>query len=175
MRRVAVAGALVLLVGCGSSTASGIHSAPTELTLTSPDLRGAFAAAMTCDGANQAPHVAWSGTPGGTRGFVLEMTDQDAGNGSFTHWLVYEIPAGANSLGPSLPARAVTGRNDLGGTGYGGPCPPKGSSAHHYTIAVYALDADPGLAAGKSRVEVEDAIQAHVIATGTLEATYQRQ
>jgi hypothetical protein len=52
----------------------------------------------TCDGDDLAPPLAWSDPPEGTRGFALVMDDPDAPNGTFTHWVLYDIPATATGL-----------------------------------------------------------------------------
>lgn len=98
-----------------------------------------------CTGANQSPALAWSGAPEGTQSFVLTLYDPDAPTGSgWWHWVVYnippdatELPAGAGS-GQGLPEGAQQGRTDFGTTGYGGPCPPEGST-HRYVFKLTAL------------------------------------
>ena len=96
----------------------------------------------------------------------------DAPGGTFTHWLVYGLPAGITSLA-AVPAGAAEGVNDFGRPGYGGPCPPRGP-AHHYHLVVLALDTRLGLAAGAARPDLESRIRGHVLATGELVAIYQR-
>ena len=39
----------------------------------------------------------------------------------------------------ALPAGSIQCRNDYGETGYGGPCPPSGTT-HRYLVRVYALN-----------------------------------
>ena len=159
---------------CGGSSSAGVSGVPAQLTVSSPDLSGQFAKQNTCDGASTRPAVLWSGAPAGTAGFAIEMTDPNAPGGSFTHWLVYNLPASATALSGGV-AGAAEGKNDFGRIGYGGPCPPLGDPPHQYTIAVYALDAALNLPPGIDRTKLENAMQPHVVATGTLEATYQRQ
>lgn len=52
----------------------------------------------TCDGANRAPALQWKGAPSGTRSFVLIMDDPDAPGGTFTHWMVFNIPGTVDQL-----------------------------------------------------------------------------
>jgi phosphatidylethanolamine-binding protein (PEBP) family uncharacterized protein len=47
---------------------------------------------FTCDGTDLPPPLAWSDAPEGTRSFALVMEDPDAPRGTFTHWLLYDIP-----------------------------------------------------------------------------------
>ncbi len=76
--------------------------------------------------------------------------DPDAPTGSgFWHWVVYNIPASAESIPAEagdpkkkgLPTGAVQGRTDYGIAGYGGPCPPPGKP-HHYYFRLFALKVD---------------------------------
>jgi Raf kinase inhibitor-like YbhB/YbcL family protein len=127
---------------------SGIPKSAAKFTVHSPDIRdgGAFPAAdfanvFGCTGTNHQPRLAWSGAPAGTRSYAVTMYDPDAPTGSgFWHWLEWDIPASASTLGSTPPAGAVAGVNDGGITGYVGPCPPVGDIAHHFQITVYALD-----------------------------------
>jgi Raf kinase inhibitor-like YbhB/YbcL family protein len=104
-----------------------------------------------CAGGNRSPQLAWSGAPEGTRSFAVTCFDPDAPTGSgFWHWVVAnlppnvtELPAGAGDAGSgSLPAGAVTVRNDAGTREYAGPCPPQGDHPHRYFFTVFAVGAD---------------------------------
>src|SRR5215475_4946508 len=123
-------------------------------TLTSPDIGEGATIRNTqvfkgggLNGDNVSPALAWSGAPAGTRSFALMVHDPDAPTGSgWWHWVVYNIPAGTNSLPAGagdpqkklMPAGALQGRTYYGTIGYGGPCPPPGA-AHHYHFRLYAL------------------------------------
>jgi Raf kinase inhibitor-like YbhB/YbcL family protein len=129
-------------------------SAAAAFTLTSPDIatgkkiaeRQVFNS-FGCSGGNVSPALAWSNAPAGTKSFALLAHDPDAPTGSgWWHWVVYNIPASANSLPADagdakknlLPPGSVQGRTDFGTAGYGGPCPPPGK-LHHYHFRLYAL------------------------------------
>jgi len=102
------------------------------------------------------------------------VEDPDAPGGTFTHWLLVDVPAGTASLAQASNGVGVAGKNDFGKTGYGGPCPPAGP-AHHYLFHLLALDvASSGLAAGASRGDVDRALAGHVLAKGDLVGTYGR-
>jgi hypothetical protein len=104
-----------------------------------------------CEGSNVSPALEWSGAPAGTKSFAVTVYDPDAPTGSgWWHWVVFNIPASTTKLeqgagdasGSKLPAGAVQSRTDFGGPGYGGPCPPQGSSLkkpHRYIFSVHAL------------------------------------
>jgi len=66
----------------------------------------------------------------------------------------------------------TAGRNSWGRTGYGGPCPPRGS--HRYIFTVYALDTRLGLPEGAQKPRVQDALRGHVLDRAQLTGRYQR-
>ena len=133
----------------------------------------------TCQGQDISPPLAWSEPPGGTRSFALIMDDPDAPGGTFTHWVIFNIPSNSRGLSEAVPAEdqladgTVQGRNDFARIGYGGPCPPPGR-AHRYKFTLYALDRSLELKAGASKKQVLDAIQGHVLTQGELTGMYQR-
>jgi Raf kinase inhibitor-like YbhB/YbcL family protein len=140
---------------------------------------GEFPKRETCDGQNTSPQLAWSGAPAGTKSFALILDDPDAPGGTFTHWLVWNIPAGTHELPENLPKTveltdgARQGRNDFGKAGYGGPCPPPGKP-HRYFFRLFALDNAPAVKAGAAREELERALQGHILARGELMGRYGR-
>lgn len=133
----------------------------------------------TCDGADRSPALRWEGVPAGAQSLAILMQDPDAPGGTFTHWILVNLPASLNEIPGGLPAEenvldgALQGKNDFGRLGYGGPCPPAGK-AHHYIFTVYALDQMLSLDKAPSRDPFLQAIQGHVLAAGQLTGTYQR-
>jgi len=70
----------------------------------------------------------------------------------------------------------VSGRNDFGRVGYGGPCPPPGDGPHRYFFTLYALDVESlGLSEGASRDQVEQALKDHVVGEAQLMGRYERK
>lgn len=140
---------------------------------------GQFPKRETCDGPDTSPPLAWSGAPPETKSFALMLDDPDAPSGTFTHWVLWNLPAAAHELPenlpktPQLPDGALQGRNDFGNAGYGGPCPPPGKP-HRYFFRLYALDNAPALKPGASRGELERAMEGHILARGELRARYGR-
>ena len=131
-------------------------------------------AQYTCDGAGRSPPLAWGEPPSGTKNFALVVDDPDAPSGLFRHWGVYDIPASVRSIaaGQEIGTQAVNG---FGKPGYGGPCPPSGSGAHHYHFKLYALDTEKlGLRPGSSVPQVESEARKHAVARGELIGTYER-
>jgi Raf kinase inhibitor-like YbhB/YbcL family protein len=134
--------------------------------------------ANDCGGKNRSPALAWSSAPAGTKSFAITLLDLDAPGGNFWHWVVFDLspqvnqlPAGAST---GLPANAKQTLNDYGKTGYGGPCPPPGST-HRYILTVYALDADHLPAAtGAAPGQVAVLAAKHALAKATITVRYGR-
>jgi Raf kinase inhibitor-like YbhB/YbcL family protein len=151
-----------------------------QLTSTAFKAGEAIPAQYTCDGKNISPPLQWTGTPAETKSFVLIVDDPDAPNGTWTHWLAYDLPSGTNELSENVPpsqfiaGKAKQGLNDFKRLGYGGPCPPPGKP-HRYFFKLYALDALLDLKPGVGRREIEGAIGPHLLAQGQLIGTYQRK
>ena len=98
----------------------------------------------TCDGDNISPPLRWDEAPASTVTFALIMEDPDAPGGTYTHWILYNLPADCRELEKIIPIEkkldngAIQTKNDFGKTGYGGPCPPRGSE-HRYFFRIFAL------------------------------------
>jgi len=137
---------------------------------------GLIPARFTCDGEDLSPHLRWSGAPPDTRSFALIMDDPDAPVGTFTHWLLYDIPAARAELaeGQKPGQTGLTIKNDFGRPGYGGPCPPRGHGVHRYFLRLYALDtATVGTPA--ARAALETALRGHTLAIATIMGKYERK
>lgn len=127
----------------------------------------------TCEGDDLSPPLAWTDAPLGTRSFALIVDDPDAPGGTFTHWLAWGIDPGTRGLGEG-EAAPLEGRNDFGGRGYRGPCPPPGHDPHRYSFRLAALDAELDLTAGAGTGEVERALDGHALAVAELVGTFGR-
>ncbi len=140
---------------------------------------GAIPKKYTCDGADVSPALQWHDAPAGTQSFALIADDPDAPVGTWTHWIIWNIPGKATAL-PEGVAKvgesgdgALQGKNDFKRIGYGGPCPPPGKP-HRYFFRLYALDAKLDAKAGGGRDELERAIKKHMLAETELMGTYGR-
>lgn len=140
---------------------------------------GAIPAEYTCSGADISPPLTWSGVPAGAKSLVLVVEDPDAPSGTFRHWAVFDIPARAHELAAGYRANRPAGalrqaRNDFGGLGYGGPCPPPGP-AHHYQFRLLAIGRPRlDLSSSATALEVLQAAQPYVIQRAELVGTFRR-
>jgi len=141
---------------------------------------GEIPSKYTCEGQDVSPPLAWSGIPDGTRSLALIVDDPDAPDPAapkmtWVHWVLYNIPAGTDSLPEDAhqpPVGALPGLNDWQRTGYGGPCPPIGR--HRYFHKLYALDTLLPDLGRPSKAALEARMQGHVIAQAELVGTYQK-
>lgn len=141
---------------------------------------GMIPSEYTCDGADSSPDLAWSGAPDGTKSFAVTCEDPDAPGGTFTHWVLFNLPATRTSLdaklstSETLPDGSRQGKNSFNKIGYSGPCPPK-QSTHRYYFHIYALDTVLDAAAGVSKVELVSQMKGHILAEGSVMGRYRRK
>jgi Raf kinase inhibitor-like YbhB/YbcL family protein len=134
---------------------------------------------FTCDGADVSPELSWTEAPQGTQSFALIADDPDAPSGTWTHWVLFDLPSTADSLpeGMSkideLPGGERQGRNDFRKIGYNGPCPPPGKP-HRYFYRLYALDRKLDLKPGASKQEVEQAMEGRILGKAEWIGKYRR-
>jgi Raf kinase inhibitor-like YbhB/YbcL family protein len=186
---------LVLICGCtvpdtsspDSPTSAATASLPTQVSAVSENftltvdsvIPGAvLPQEFACTGSPRTPGVSWANVPAGTRSFVLILDDPDAPSGTFTHWLVYNIPPDSRSIDPAQPdgktlsGGAQIGLNSAGSHGYYPPCPPPGK-AHRYIFRLYAVDmviAQPTA----DRASIDWALGGHTLGEAQVVTTYKR-
>lgn len=125
----------------------------------------------TCDGENINPPIEISDIPEDTKSLAIIMEDPDAPAGLFTHWLIWNISPEEQI--PEKTNQGVSGMNDFGKTGYGGPCPPSG--AHHYYFKIYALDKELAITSGENKAALLEVMNGHILATGELVGRFKRE
>ena len=153
-----------------------------EITLTSTAFEdgGKIPNLYTCEGDDISPPLQWSGAPVTARSYAMVCEDPDAPRGTWIHWVLYNISGDAVELTkavptlPELPSGARHGRNTAGDMAYAGPCPPPGGP-HRYYFRLYALDITLNLPPGATKAELEQAMNQHILAQGTLMGTYQHR
>ena len=115
-----------------------------------------------------------------TQSFALIMEDPDAPGGTWTHWVVYNIPNDKGYLKERLPKKGMMfngimqGRNSLGTLGYGCPYPPPGP-AHRYVFKLYALDRKLNLPPGITKDHLLVSMEGHILDTAELTGTFGRR
>jgi Raf kinase inhibitor-like YbhB/YbcL family protein len=133
-------------------------------------------------GSGSSPPLSWSGAPANTRAYAIVEQDMDVPppNGPVVHWLIYNIPATLSSLEPGLPQvetlpnGAMQGVNALRSLGYIGSCPPPGAAPHHYVFQLFALDGPLTVRPQPTIVDLQAALQGHILAQTSLGATFGR-
>ena len=130
------------------------------------------------------PPLTWNQVPKGTKSYALIVVDPDNPDQKkpqrmLTHWVMYNISAGITQL-PKKKKWAlkseygVQGKNDWKINGFSGPCPLVGK--HRYFFTLYALDVDSLgiMPENAGRLDVEKAIQGHILEQTTLMGRYQK-
>lgn len=125
----------------------------------------------TCDGDDVSPPLTIENVPKEAKSLVMIVDDPDAPMGTWTHWVVWNIPAKGMEIEENK-APGTEGRNTSGNEKYDGPCPPSG--IHRYFFKVYALDIILENKNGASRKEIEQSMEGHVIAESALMGRYGR-
>ncbi|MEG3438392.1 YbhB/YbcL family Raf kinase inhibitor-like protein [Pannus brasiliensis CCIBt3594] len=137
----------------------------------------------TCDGKQISPPLFWSESPERTESFVLLVDDPDAVaviGKTFDHWVLYDLPGDLRELppglstAPKLAGGGVHGITTQGTYGYFGPCPPPGSSPHHYFFRLFALDRRLNLEPGQTKAEILRAMEGYVLDRAELIGLYAR-
>jgi Raf kinase inhibitor-like YbhB/YbcL family protein len=126
----------------------------------------------TCDGDDISPPLAIENIPESTASMVLLVDDPDAPSGTWTHWLVFNIPRDVTRIGEGTIPIGTRGNTSWSTTDYGGPCPPEGT--HRYSFKIYALGTTLRLNEGASKQEVLEALKGHILAESELIGTYER-
>jgi Raf kinase inhibitor-like YbhB/YbcL family protein len=129
-------------------------------------------APFTCSGANQSPPLSWAGVPVGTKSLALILDDPDAPNGTFVHWVLYDIPPSSSGFAAGI-ADGKQGVNGAGEAAYMGPCPPPGKP-HHYHFRLFALDASLTLGANPDARAVRAGMEGHLKESAELVGIFSR-
>ena len=158
---------------------SGGHAMAFALSSKSFPNGGDIPKKFTCDGADVSPELSWQDPPPNTKTFALIADDPDAPAGTWTHWVLYDLPGDMKNLAEGtskqeeLPNGSRQGLNDFRKIGYNGPCPPPGKP-HRYYFKLHALDSKLNVKGGASRQEVERAMQGHILAKAEWMGRYKR-
>lgn len=133
----------------------------------------------TCDDVNVSPPLRWDSLPERTISFAILCEDPDAPMGTWTHWIIFNIPPDVMELSAEIENKEhlergiMQGVNDFGYVGYGGPCPPEGEE-HRYIFRVYALDTTLNIGPTAKRDAFLKALNENVLDEGQLMGIYGR-
>ncbi|MBU0507708.1 YbhB/YbcL family Raf kinase inhibitor-like protein [bacterium] len=134
---------------------------------------------FTCDGQDKSPPLKWSGVPENAKSLALICDDPDAPMGTWTHWVLWNMPPSTPSLPEGVPPDSILpggirqGLNSWPKSGYGGPCPPPGKP-HRYLFTLFVLDAELELPVGANKAGLEAAMKGHILAQAEVMGTYAR-
>ncbi len=170
---------LLLLLTTTACKKSPTIDPPIDLHLQSPSFHqgDTISRQFTCDGPNISPALSWSAPPAHTQSLAVILSDPDAPSGTFTHWVLYNLPPQTHSFReaiptqPQLPDGSQQGQNDNDSTGYWGPCPP---ARHRYFFVVFALDTRLTLPSNADSKQFYSASRGHLVGASRLIGFYQR-
>ena len=125
----------------------------------------------TLYGDNLIPPLHLEDVPEKARSLALVVEDPDAPNGTFNHWILFNMDPRTRDIKENcVPVMATQGRNDFGEVEYDGPKPPSGE--HRYFFKAYALDAMLPLTRGTKRQDLEREMKEHVLDSASLMGKY---
>lgn len=134
---------------------------------------GVIPSEYTCDGSDISPSLTISEVPKEAKSLAIIMDDPDAPMGTFTHWIVWNIPPQKTQFAKGEKILFPQGKTSFGAKYYGGPCPPSGT--HRYFFKIYALDLVLNLKEGSSKADLERAMKEHILAETSLMGKYSRR
>ena len=104
---IVVVVAAIALSGCASDKPMSTGEAEMTLSVSSQAFREGetIPARYSCDGHNISPSLVWNEPPAGTRSFALIVDDPDAPGGTFTHWILFNLPAINRELPEAIPTQ----------------------------------------------------------------------
>lgn len=144
-----------------------------QMKISSPEFANntAIPAKYTCQGQDINPELNIENIPPETKSLALIVDDPDAPVGTWTHWVVFDIPITNQIKSNTIPGKQ--GLNTSKITNYQGPCPPSGT--HRYFFKLYALDMIFNLQEGSlTKADLEKAMQGHILAQAELIGLYEK-
>lgn len=132
----------------------------------------------TCEGENISPPLLIEDVPEGAVSLVLIMDDPDVPkdlkpDGMWDHWVIWNIPVDTSAIAEGIAPRGVQGMTSYDKKEYGGPCPP--DREHRYFFKLYALDSELDLPHESRKVDVERAMEGHIVEKTELIGLYDKK
>ncbi|MBI3601910.1 MAG: YbhB/YbcL family Raf kinase inhibitor-like protein [Candidatus Omnitrophica bacterium] len=160
---------LFVFLCCPLARAQEVH-----LSLTSPAFENnqVIPSQYTCTGSDINPPLTIKNVPPKTESLALTISDPDAPQGTWIHWVVYNMKPNTEMMAEN----SISGDelfNDFGKQHYGGPCPP-GGRPHHYVFELYALDQKLSLKQDGTIKDLQQSMEGHILAKAKLTGTYSK-
>ena len=139
----------------------------------------------SCTREGISPPISWGEAPAGTMSLALVVDSNQHAGPPWVHWVLWGIPADAQSLpeevpntalAPSVGPNAAQGTNTEAKIGWTGPCPSpvllsrghQESAVATYTFKLFALDTELTLGTETTKNDLLEAIDGHILAGGEL-------
>ncbi len=156
-------------VGVGTSVVRGKQTTGGTMSIFSTPAFGngnRIPREFTCEGRDVSPPLEINVERDDVNSLAIVVDDPDAPSGTFTHWLMWDIPPDRDRIPKDVPQMEIIsdlggakqGENDFGDLGYRGPCPPQGDGPHTYRFSLYLLESQPRLGAGATKDALLDAM-----------------
>jgi Raf kinase inhibitor-like YbhB/YbcL family protein len=144
----------------------------TKLELTSPAFKNnePIEDTYTCHGSNVNPELDIANVPPKTKSLALIVDDPDAPEGTWVHWVMYDIPPKTQKIEQNSRG-GIEGLSDFGAFHYRGPCPAN-KRVHHYSFRIYALSERLELNEGFIKPDLERKMKGKILAQAELIGTY---
>jgi hypothetical protein len=132
----------------------------------------------TADSENINPEIIITKIPKNAKTLVLIVDDLDSQRicgFAWIHWIVSDILVNSEKViieENSIPG--ISGKNSFNKKEYDGPCPPKGTGAHHYHFKLYALDVKLGLPEMSPLDKINEKMQGHILDKEEIIGVYER-
>lgn len=165
----------VIFIGClflGLTTLAAWGKNDFQLTSSSFKNNDDIPKKFTCEGGDINPPLTFKNVPLTAKSLVLTVSQPDAPEGIWSHWVIYNIPPNMTEIIKNTNP-GTEGLNDFGKYAYSGPC-PSDERLHHYIFRLYALNTFLVINEGPSLTEVEKAIRGHIIAQTELVGIYRK-
>jgi Raf kinase inhibitor-like YbhB/YbcL family protein len=149
------------------------------MKLTSPvfENNGTIPTKYGKDFENVNPPLLIESVPDGTASLVLLLEDPDVPAEFkipvFDHWVVFNIPPTVSIITENWTIEGTRGAGTHGNLNYTGPRPP--DREHRYFFKLFALDTMLELGEGSTKVEIQKAMEGHVIDSTDLMGRYAPQ
>lgn len=127
-------------------------------------------------GEDKSPSLKLGTIMNGAKSIAVIMDDPDTPIGTFTHWVIWNIPSTVNDIPEGISrektlsslGNACQSKNGYLTTGYRGPKPPRGIGTHTYRLKVYVLDTELKLRSNAGKKLLLRAMKGHIIQYGIL-------